>query len=455
MGSAFPRAFVPLAAAGALGVTLPALAQVAAAGGHPASVPLRGTATVVRDDIRYTITDQRLGARQLVRECAGNVCTGTWFDGERLFAFGINGESYPASAQATRDQRTLAAIASLRFAEPDFAGTVEAAGPGSFAVRAAGGTLMQVSIDPRTSLPAAASGPAGSPSVSFGPPQRAGGAAMLSPLRFDRVERDNEPLVPPAGPRIRFDPPLALAAGPAGHALVVPCRLERLALRCLFDTGSTPSSITLTVAERLGREPEGQLTVRSFETYVTGTVDAGPLTIANANVAPLHFEVLPSTRDRGYDVVVGSDILSAMRLDVNASTHTLRLGPPSAAPRGTTIPLTFEGGLPYVALTVANQTQAALFDTGDDALVAIGYDWYRQHADFPVSRAGNVAGVVGTSDTLVGQALDARAGPLDLGATEITVVRSRHDGHVGIGLAARCAILGIDLHEARLDCVPH
>jgi len=454
MGSAFPRSAVPLLAAALLAAAASPLAQIVAAGGHPGTTAIRGTVTRIEDGVRFTITDERNGRQRLVRECAGPLCSGTWFDGDRLSTFGINGDTYPASPEASRNERTIAAVLELRFAEPDFDGTVAALGPHRFLVQADGGTPFTVRIDPASRLPIEASGPGGIPSLTFEPPQRIAGAAVLAAAPFDRLEAGPERLEPPGGPHIAFGPVIALGFNPATALAIVPCRLETLTLRCLFDTGSTPSSLTLPVAERLGREPQQTIVVHSFETYASGTIDAGPLTIGNATVVPLHFAVIPSTRDLGYDVIVGSDILDAMRVEVDAAKGLVRVMPPRAEAPGLAIPLSFDLGSPYVALTIAGEPEEALFDTGDPSLAAIGYDAYRKHPAFPASQAGDVSGVVGASDTLAGRADDVRIGPLVLGSAPVLVVRSRHTAHVGLGLAQRCAVLGIDLHEGRLDCTP-
>lgn len=454
MGNAFPRSLVPLLAAGLVAAAAPGLDRIADAGGHPAGVPLRATATVEHDGIRYTVTDERAGTKRLVRECAERLCKGTWFDGTRLFAFGINGDSYPAADQDTRNERTLDAITTLRFADPDFAGSVRPAGPNSYTVEANGGTGMLVAIDARTSLPTAASNPDGSSGIVFAPPQRLDGAAVLSEVPLDHLERGDGALAPPQGPQVTFEPALPIRVDPHSRIPIVPCRLESLNLRCVLDTGTTPSSVTLGIAERLGREPDGHILVRSLDTYQTGTIDARPLTIANVTIGQLHYAVVPTTRDRGYDVIVGSDILSAMRLDIDVSDGTVRLSPSGGPVRGTAIPLSFNEGSPYVLATVDGDAQDALFDTGDEALLTIGYDEYRRRMSFPATVSGNVWGMFGGSDTMAGQAPDARIGPLDLGPTRVLIVRSGHVGHVGMGLTARCGELGIDLHQARLDCVP-
>jgi predicted aspartyl protease len=453
MGSAFPRWSVPLLAA-AVTAAPPSLARIAAAGGHPGAVPLRASAEIERDGVRYRITDERAGRTRLVRACAEELCTGTWFDGDRLFTLGINGDRFPASERETRAERTLDAVLSLRFADPGFTGTVAAGAAGEYAVRASGGSELAVAIDPRTALPTAVRAPDGSYVQAFAPPQWFAGAVTLGEMPFERIERAGAERLLPVEPAVTIG--AAVAPVPAAGARVpaIPCTLETLPLRCLLDTGSTPSSVTLAVAERLGREPHGRLVVRSLESVSSGTIDAGELRFANVTVGTLHYGVIASTRDRGYDVVVGSDILGGLRFEIASATHAIRFTASGARPRGVVIPLEFEAGSPYVRIEIDGAAEPALVDTGDEALVAIGYDAYRRGTRFAVRPAGTVAGAVGSSDTLEGIAGDGRIGPLELGKMPVVVVRSEHGAHVGMGLSERCAVLGVDLHAAELDCVP-
>jgi hypothetical protein len=452
MGSAFPRSFVPLLAAGLIALP-PPLDRIAAAGGHPERVSFRASATIERDGNRYRISDERSGDQRLERECEeGDLCDGSWFDGDRLFTLGINGDRFPAGDAQTQTARTLEAVSSLRFAEPDFAGSVRADGAG-YAVRARGGIDAVVALDAATALPTSVRTGDGA-AIVFAAPQRFEGAAILAEVPFERIERLTAPPRLPPRPAVRFGSATPIAFVTGARLPIVPCRLERIALRCLFDTGTSPSALTLGVAERLGREPRGHLFVHSLTGYPSGAVDAGPVTIGDATIGALHYAVIPSTRDRGYDVVLGSDVLGSLRLELDLDGRSLTLAPSANAPAGIPLALAFEGGLPYLRVAIDGNAQDALLDTGDEALVAIGYDAYRKHATFAAGEAGRIAGALGDSDVLAGAAADVRVGDLALGTQRVVVVRSEHVGHVGLGLAARCRVLGIDLDAGRLDCVP-
>ena len=453
MGSAFSRSLLPLLAAGLVAAP-PALDRIAEAGGHPARVPFRATSYVEREGVRYRVSDERSGNLRLLRECADDLCAGTWFDGQRLFTLGINGDRFPAGDAPTQAARTVDAIDSLRFAEPNFAGTVRPAGANAYTVRADGGSAAVVAVDAATDLPTAVRTGGDDLPIVYAVPERFEGAAILSEVPFERIERLAHPPVPPQPPAVAFGPPGRIAFVPGARLAIVPCRLETLALRCLFDTGTSPSSVSLAVAERLNREPQGHILVHSLDSYPSGTISAGPIEIGTVSVGRLHYAVIPSTRDRGYDVVLGSDVLGSLRLELDLVDHRLALVPSGGRTAGITLPLAFENGLPYTSIAIGGEQQSALLDTGDEALVAIGYDAYRRNATFAAHQAGRVSGVLGASDTLAGEAPGVRIGSLDLGTQRIVIVRSEHVAHVGLGLALRCATLGIDLDAARIDCVP-
>ena len=99
-----------------------------------------------------TTTLDVLGTQRLVRRCVAGVCGGTWFDGSREWTFALNDVALPEEVdEATLTQRTLAAIASYAFAEPAFraaGGTVDAAGPGRWRVRARDGIELIAVADP-------------------------------------------------------------------------------------------------------------------------------------------------------------------------------------------------------------------------------------------------------------------------------------------------------------------
>src|ERR1700676_3336346 len=149
----------PLALAVVLGAVAAApqpdgLAALADANGHPAAVRLHATGTRVVEGRSVITTLDQLGAQRLVRRCVAGVCGGTWFDGFREWTFALHDVALPEEVDAsTLTQRTLAAIASYAFAEPAFrstGGTVTAAGPGRWRVRARDGIELVAVVDPGT-----------------------------------------------------------------------------------------------------------------------------------------------------------------------------------------------------------------------------------------------------------------------------------------------------------------
>ena len=190
---------------------------------------------------------EQFGAARLVRRCVAEICGGSWFDGRRLWTFGVNGVPFPeAEDGATPLRRTLAAIASYAFAEPAFragGGTVVPRGEDRFRVRAPGGAELDALIDPAGHAVSAVVTPAGERVAGYGRPTRVGGAtfalARNGPYEtgpLDEAAARPGPLAAPSGPAVAYagEGELALADEPVP---IVPCRLAGRAARCLLDSG--------------------------------------------------------------------------------------------------------------------------------------------------------------------------------------------------------------------------
>jgi hypothetical protein len=436
-------------------------AAVAAAAGHPAHRHLRAEANWSRDGQAGTATLETAGLQRLERECAGDLCSGAWFDGQHRWAFGINGTPWPEGG-ADAAERTFAAIASTAFGEPEFlatGGTVTALPDGGdaqlrYRVTAPRGTPLVAVADGRTRrltgvesadrtlyrrLAASVAGP----------------AIVYGARAYERITALEGAIVPPAGPAVSV-------AGPADLPLledvlpIVPCSLGARAARCLIDTGTTPSAVTLDFAERLGQEPRGRIEIAGLGTYLTGAIDAGPLLLGQATFATLRFAVIPRARGVAFDVVLGSDALAGLRVTFEAHRRRAGVAPPGDDVDGTPIALEFAGGLPFaqVRLGQRDRPEAMLVDTGDSELLSIGYDEYREDPGLFAARGASTATGLGgvPMDTVEGRLDRADVGGRPLSDLPVSAVRGQHIGHVGYGLARRCDALTLDLGRLRLIC---
>jgi len=430
------------------------LAAIARANGHLAAVHLRASATRTVEGRTVVTTLEQLGTARLFRRCVAEVCGGIWFDGRRLWRFGLNEVPLPEAVDAaTRRMRTFAAIASLAFAEPDFVaagGVVSPQGPARWRVRASGGDELIAVLDPATLALRRVETPRGETLAEYGPPVRAGGASFA--LRRDGPEESGPldavsvlagPLEPPNGAAAAFGDdawtPLADPALP-----VIACSLGGVAARCLLDSGSTPSSVTLALAERLGLEPRGELQIESLGSFATGFVEAGPLVAGGASFARARFAVVPAERAARFDVVVGADLLGRVELALDGARRRARVSAPGPAPPGA-IPLDLGQGVPLVGVALDGAPVTALLDTGDEATFSLGYAMYREGPQWPP--AGRVAarGVVGAEDAFLVDIPDVRAGARDLGRVRAVVQRTQVVPHLGDGAWARS---GLTLDEA-------
>ena len=170
------------AAVAPLGAAPDRLAALAAANGRPALVHFTASAGRVVEGRPVRVELEQLGPTRLVRRCVAEVCAGSWFDGRRLWTFGVNAVPLPEAEDGTTPlRRTLTAIASYAFAErglPGRSGTVAARGENHFRVRAAGGAELDALIDPATHSVSGVLSAAGEPLASYGRPTRAGGATF-------------------------------------------------------------------------------------------------------------------------------------------------------------------------------------------------------------------------------------------------------------------------------------
>lgn len=452
----------PLALAGAVAIVaatpapdpLAGLAALAAANGHAAAVHLRATGKRVVEGRTVLTTVEQLGAQRLVRRCINDVCGGSWFDGRSEWTFGLNDVALPEEDdEATLTERTLFAIVSYAFAEPAFragGGTVARDAAGRWHVRAHEGLELVATVDPGSRTVRRVDSAAGRPVAAYGREARAGGASFAldrsGPFEqglLDEVTAVAGPLGPPAGVAVALagEVPLALAAEPVP---IVPCSLGGRGARCLLDSGATPSAMTLAMAETLGLEPHGELEIAGIGRFATGYVEAGPLALGPARFERARFAVLPQAAGSRFDVIVGSDLMGRVRLVLDHGRRTARVLPSGGGAGTTAVRLTFRGGSPIVQTMFGPQGARALLDTGDQAILSIGYAAYRVGPQWPVVSRGQAVGVGGVDDIFTVEIPEVQVGALALGPTRTTVRRTQETPHVGIGLWDRFVI---DLDE--------
>jgi aspartyl protease len=432
------------------------LTALAAASGHAGAVRFHATGMRVVEGRTVTTTFDQLGSRRLVRRCVDGVCGGTWFDGSREWTFALNDVALPEEVdESALTQRTLAAIASYAFAEPAFraaGGTVAAAGAGRWRVRARDAIELIAIVDPATQTLRRIDTADGRPLAVYAGETRAGGASFALDRRgpfesgpLDAVAVVSEPIGPPPGVAATFggDAPLALGDDPIP---IVPCSLGGRRVRCLLDSGATPSAITLGLAETLGLEPHGELEISGLSRFATGFVEAGPLALGAATFAHARFAVVPRSAAARFDVVVGSDLLGRMRLVLDRAGRTARVFAPGGgndAPGA--VRLAFHNGSPIVQTMFGPQGARALLDTGDEAVLSIGYAAYRVGPQWAIVTRGQALGMAGSDDVFTVEIPDVRIGPLAVGATRTSVRRTQAIAHVGIGLWDRYVV---DLDES-------
>jgi hypothetical protein len=456
---AVPVALLLLAAALGTAPGANPAAAIAAAAGHPALKRLRAETISAGE----TSTLDAGGGARLEKTCAADLCRGSWFDGSRRYTFGINGTPFPEREDDERVARTYAAIVSTAFAEPAFStgggsvapATCARAGQICYRVAAAAGAELIAVADARSQRLTEVDLP--DETLLTRLRASAGDSVIVYAARaYERVRKTDAAIVAPTLPAVRVGPPRETKTL-ADSLPIVACELEGKPARCLIDSGTTPSAITLDFAERLGLEPQGEIEISGLAPYLTGVVTAGPLAVGSATFDPLHFAVVPHLRGGGFDVILGSDALAAVRVAFERSREKMQLLTPAANAGEPSFRLDFSGGLPYVDVRLGTQSssESMLLDTGDTGTLSIGYDQYREDMTlFAVRGSSSAAGLGDASmDALYGILAHAEVGGRSLDSVPISAVRGQHVGHVGYAYTAHCAEFVLELGGERAQCL--
>ncbi len=433
-----------------------------------ARLTFEGTPTVV--------SSESDGLRVMVRHCAGELCDGTYFNGERLYSINLNGTTVARSPGPEAYLRGLRLVASLAFLSPSFmahGGRVGEFGTGSIAGRTyrtvsiadSGAIPFRLYVDPQSALVRFARPIQGRETFEYRNYKRVGVLTLPYEVLHDGhvLERyDDRAAVasafhPPHGPLPSFSgASQAIPSDPKAVTPIVECSVGGVALRCLIDTGNSGLSMSSELASRLGVPVVGTYQVRGLGGYSTQVVRAGPLRIGNATYPDAYYIVLNDLRKYGYDVVLGADIVGTSGLEIDGATHTVRLG--VTALRNTiTLPLSFQNFVPIVSVGLGPiETQLAV-DTGDESNINLDFDFYAKHPGlFNVTQRRFVSGIGGSSVEMMGEIPevrigDYRTGPQRIGTTQ--VLQGTAFGHLGAAFLDQF-IVQLDYAAGQLRLVP-
>lgn len=423
-----------------------------------------------------TVSTESDGLAFVVRRCVGELCDGTYFDGNRLYTVDINDAALPRSDDPQPYLRSLRLVAALGFLSPSFlrsGGRVEDGGPVSV-----GGkryhTLfivepesipVRIYVDPETSLIRYVRDINGEDTFEYRDYRRLEGfeVPFLILQNGSVLERyvDRTPVASP------FDPPRGLVARIAGKPEAVstdpshvtpvfPCVVAGIAVRCLLDTGNSGISMSAELAARLDAPVVGAYDVRGLGDYSTQVVLTGPLRIGNATFPQAYYVVLGDIHSYGYDVVVGGDVLASTSVALDPVAHTIRFGA-VAAPSPITIPLTFENFVPVVDVHLGDLDARLAIDTGDESNINLAYDFYAKHSSlFSITQRRSVKGVGGSSIELLGTIAQVTVGsyttgPQTIGTTQ--TLKGTAFGHLGASFLEQFDVL-LDYTAGELHLIP-
>ncbi|GAC1387891.1 MAG: hypothetical protein NVSMB31_00960 [Vulcanimicrobiaceae bacterium] len=441
---------------------------------------------------RYHLTSQakeRIGTREVVRdtdflglqffsrECRGNLCTGTYFDGTRLFAVDMNDTALPVGAP-DRSLRAMRFVNSGSFLSPAFArgggtladlGTITSEGKvyRALGVNAPDAIPLVVWVDPTTFLIRSVRDWSGQLSFEDGDYRRVGPLMLpfqisqngtvvqayqtrrVDPAPF-QVPRGLVPVYDSSSSQIRID-------NVSRDTPIVPCVIAQVQVKCLIDTGNSGVSLSLQIVEQLHLESIGAFEVRGLGHYATEVVRAGPLKIGNAEFPAANYVVLHDIHQNGYDVVLGADVLANSTVTIDYADHTVSFSPNASAAADSSVALSFINFVPVVAVQLGKVNALLAVDTGDESTINLSFDYYTHHSDlFTATEARSVTGVGGNSEQLLGEIAQVRLGEFRVESQRIGTTRSLHstaEGHLGGGFLSHFRVV-LEYARARLGLTP-
>jgi hypothetical protein len=454
------------------------LSQMRAAAGPVYSAHIASTSPHIVDKRKTLLHTEIQGLSFELKQCTGDVCVATYFDGERLYSVNINGTALPRSPAPDAYLRMLRIVGTLQFLAPDFVSNGGKIFDGGYAmfqgrrcvrlyVSDAIALPAVVFVDPQTWLVAGARDINGNATYTMHDYRRIGPYEL--PFEIDRngtpLERyDTREIAPgtleaPHGltPDIG-ETPAGMPLDPQSATPVGTCSIAGVSARCLIDTGNSSLSMSVELAERLGLKPIGMVPVSGLGNYATEVVRAGPLQLGNVRFGDANYIVLSDIHRYGYDIVLGADILASTAVTIDYTRHALYFGGQSEADKdGATVPLQFENFVPVVTVTLGDLPTALAVDTGDESNINLAYDYYQQHTGlFAPTTTQNVSGVGGNSVEMIGRIPSVRIGSItaqnqEIGTTK--TLKGTADGHLGARFLSNYRIV-FDYAHSRLRLVP-
>jgi hypothetical protein len=422
------------------------------------------------------VSTESEGLRVSVRHCIGQVCDGTYFDGQRIYSFNMNGTMVASSQQLEPFLRALRIVASLDFLTPSFiarGGRVGAAAPATFTGKSyrtividdSGSVPLRLFIDPQSGLVRFARSLDGRDTFEYRGYRRVGEFVLAFEVlhngrvfeRYDDRAAVSSAFHPPRGLVPSFNgAPDAIPTDPRAVTPIVDCSIGGIAVRCLVDTGNSGLSVSSELASRLSAQVVGTYQVHGLGGYSTQVVQAGPLRIGNATYPEAYYIVLSDLRRYGYDAVLGADLLSASGIEIDSAAHVVRLQAPPLQ-NAITVPLTFEHFVPIVTVGLGEIQAQLAVDTGDESNVNLAYDFYAKHPGlFNVTQRRSVGGIGGSSVEMIGEIPevrigDYRTGPQRIGTTQ--TLQGTAFGHLGAAFLDQF-VVQLDYAASELRLVP-
>lgn len=416
------------------------------------------------------------GLRIMVRHCTGELCNGTYFDGEHLYSINMNGTTLPDSLEPEPFLRSLRLVASLEFLSPSFleqGGRIGLGGSGTyggksyrtFVVSDTNAVPLRLYVDPQSALIRFARELDGSESFEYRAYRRVGPFTLPFEVfhdgqlfeRYDNRAAVSSAFPPPHGPLPNFrGSPQAIPTDPRAVTPIIDCSVGGIAVRCLVDTGNSGLSLSSELASRLDAPVVGTYQVRGLGGYTTQVVRAGPLRLGNATYSDAYYAVLTDLRRYGYDVVLGADILAGTVVEIDGTTHVIRLGTPIERSQ-IAVPLSFENFVPVVSVELGAIEATLAVDTGDESNINLDYEFYTKHSGlFDVTQRRLVSGIGGSSVELIGEIPqvtigDYRTGPQRIGTTQ--TLHGTAFGHLGAAFLQQF-IVQLNYAAAELRLIP-